>query len=462
VRSGGATVDAAGFPVILPAVPTVNPNDNNTMTLILTESRPLRFFSFLVFYLAQGLPFGLVVIALPAFLAERDWGVAAIASFVAISQLPWSFKLLAGPLMDRYSWLSLGRRRPWVIFAQLALLLMGLAFVLLPLALDDATLLTGLCFLLMAFAAMQDVAVDGMAMDVLPVEEQGRANGFMALGQVLGNAGATLLCAFLLKSYGLVGVGGLLIVGFGLITLWSVLVRERPGEKLLPWTAGAATPRSLALKVDSLGEIGRNLAKVILLPASLLLMGGTFVFLMAHALWLTLAPIVVVQQLGYASTAYSSWTSVATLLAGVSGLAVGVYIDRRGIRLFYAVFLLLYAALALLVGLLQGSWSSPLFLLGVVFAQAFFYQGAFVCFIAAHMRLCWLKVAATQFSLYMAWVNLGRSLGPKLLSELQGLLAYAQVFLVIGGLLLLAIALLWLADLPAHQRRVAAFGYGQG
>jgi len=45
---------------------------------------------------------------------------------------------------------------------------------------------------------------------------------------------------------------------------------------------------------------------------------------------------------------------------------------------------------------------------------------------------------------------------------LQGLLAYAQVFLVIGGLLLLAIALLWLADLPAHQRRVAAFGYGQG
>lgn len=299
-------------------------------------------------------------------------------------------------------------------------------------------------------------------MDVLPVEEQGRANGFMALGQVLGNAGATLLCAFLLKSYGLVGVGGLLIVGFGLITLWSVLVRERPGEKLLPWTAGAATPRSLALKVDSLGEIGRNLAKVILLPASLLLMGGTFVFLMAHALWLTLAPIVVVQQLGYASTAYSSWTSVATLLAGVSGLAVGVYIDRRGIRLFYAVFLLLYAALALLVGLLQGSWSSPLFLLGVVFAQAFFYQGAFVCFIAAHMRLCWLKVAATQFSLYMAWVNLGRSLGPKLLSELQGLLAYAQVFLVIGGLLLLAIALLWLADLPAHQRRVAAFGYGQG
>lgn len=50
-----------------------NKSHNNNMTLILTESRTLRFFSFTVFYLAQGLPFGLVLYALPAFLAERGW-----------------------------------------------------------------------------------------------------------------------------------------------------------------------------------------------------------------------------------------------------------------------------------------------------------------------------------------------------------------------------------------------------
>ena len=428
------------------------------MNLILADSRKLRFFSFLVFYLAQGLPFGLVVIALPAYLAERGWQVAAITSFVAISQLPWSFKLLAGPLMDRYSLLAMGRRRPWVILAQLALLLTGIAFALMPAALDDAALLTVLCFLLMAFAAMQDVAVDGMAMDVLPVPEQGRANGFMALGQVLGNAGATFLCALLLKSYGLSGVGALLIIGFGLITAWSIAVRERAGEKLLPWTAGAATPRSLQLQADSLVQIAINLAKVVLLPTSLVIMIGTFVFLVAHSFWLTLAPIVVVQQLGFASTEFSTWTSIATLLAGLAGLGVGAYIDRKGVKLFYLVFLLLYAVLAVAVGALAGSWESSGFLLFVLFAQTFLYQGAFVCFIAAHMGLCWLKVAATQFALYMAWVNLGRSLGPKLLSSLQPSMDYAQMFFVVGSLLVVAAAVLWWADTTRHQQRVVALG----
>ena len=45
------------------------------MSLILAGSRPLRFFSFTVFYVAQGLPFGLVTVALPAYLAEQ--GVSA-------------------------------------------------------------------------------------------------------------------------------------------------------------------------------------------------------------------------------------------------------------------------------------------------------------------------------------------------------------------------------------------------
>jgi len=109
-----------------------NSQNNNNMTLILTESRALRFFSFTVFYLAQGLPFGLVLYALPAFLAERGWEIGAITSFVAVAQLPWSFKLLAGPMMDRFSLLAMGRRRPWVIFSQLALVLVGVAFMFFP------------------------------------------------------------------------------------------------------------------------------------------------------------------------------------------------------------------------------------------------------------------------------------------------------------------------------------------
>ena len=157
------------------------------MRLILTGSRPLRFFSFTVFYVAQGLPFGLVTVALPAYLAEQGVSAGAIGSFIGFASLPWSFKLFAGPVMDRFSYLAMGRRRPWVILAQLCLVLTGVAFAFFPQALQNIAVLTALCFLLNCFAATQDVAVDGMAIDVLQPEEHGRANAFMAFGQVSGN-----------------------------------------------------------------------------------------------------------------------------------------------------------------------------------------------------------------------------------------------------------------------------------
>ncbi len=122
------------------------------MRLILAESRPLRFFSFTVFYIAQGLPFGLVTVALPAYLAEQGVSAGAIGSFIGVASLPWSFKLFAGPVMDRFSYLAMGRRRPWVILSQLCLVLTGVAFAFFPQALQNVAMLTALCFLLNCFA----------------------------------------------------------------------------------------------------------------------------------------------------------------------------------------------------------------------------------------------------------------------------------------------------------------------
>ena len=70
------------------------------MKLFLTESRFLRFSSFAIFYLAQGLPIGLISIALPAWLAAQGAVPLDIAYFIAISGLPWGFKLFAGLIMD--------------------------------------------------------------------------------------------------------------------------------------------------------------------------------------------------------------------------------------------------------------------------------------------------------------------------------------------------------------------------
>ncbi len=428
------------------------------MNLTLIESRALRFFSFTVLYIAQGFPFGLVTVALPAYLAEKGVSGGQIGAFIGVAMLPWSFKILAGPLMDRFSFLAMGRRRPWVILAQLGLVLTGVAFAFFPQALESLALLTALCFVLNFFGASQDVAVDGMAIDVLPQEEHGRANAFMAFGQVAGISGSSAIAGFTLLNFGMRGVAMMLVIGFGLILALAIAVRERPGEKTLPWSQGQATQRSLELRATNWKSIAVDLGRALFLPASLLLLGVAFLFRFADGLWITLAPVVVVQQLGYASTDYTSWTAVVSFIAAMAGLPLGLYIDRKGAKLLYGVALALYGLLAVAVGLSQSAWATPAVLFGILVLQAFVYQGVFVSFIATSMKLCWVKVSATQFAIYMAWANLGRSFGTGTVGALEERLAYNQMFFLVGIAFVVAVALLWKANLSAHRKRIDALG----
>ena len=68
--------------------------------------------------------------------------------------------------MDRYQFLPMGRRRPWVLGAQLGMTLSFLGLVLVDNPAEQVGLLTLLALLINVFAATQDVAVDGMAIEV--------------------------------------------------------------------------------------------------------------------------------------------------------------------------------------------------------------------------------------------------------------------------------------------------------
>ena len=69
-------------------------------------------------YVAQGVPWGFMLITLPAHLAYH-YNVSddEIGELKAIILVPWSFKLIWAPLMDSFTIRSMGRRRPWIIWA---------------------------------------------------------------------------------------------------------------------------------------------------------------------------------------------------------------------------------------------------------------------------------------------------------------------------------------------------------
>ena len=216
------------------------------MQLVLTQSRALRFASFSAFYFAQGVPIGLLTVAIPPWLAEQGASQGDIGVYLGWVTLPWALKLIAGPFMDRFTFLPMGFRRPWVIALQ-----GGLVLSLLLLALVGAgfghgggslALLTVAGMVVNTFSATQDVAVDGMAIDVLPEGERGRANAYMGFGQAAARSTLGAACGVLLTVGG-IAAGALACAGVvSLVFVWAALVRERPRDRLLPWSAGGAAP----------------------------------------------------------------------------------------------------------------------------------------------------------------------------------------------------------------------------
>ncbi len=143
-----------------------------------------------VLYGAQGLPFGFQSNALPLYLGELELSYTQIGLARALA-LPWALKALWAPLVDRY-----GRRKTWIVGAQLLLTATCVVAAFFPLS--SQTLVPFLaCVLLMNFfAATQDIAVDGLAVDLLSPRELGAGNAAQVVGYKVGIlTGGSLLVA---------------------------------------------------------------------------------------------------------------------------------------------------------------------------------------------------------------------------------------------------------------------------
>jgi PAT family beta-lactamase induction signal transducer AmpG len=406
-------------------------------------------------YAAQGLPAGLLWIALPAYMAGQGLSAAAIGSFIGITALPWGLKLVNGPLMDRWSFLPMGRRRPWVLGAQAGMMVSSVAMAVLPNPLEHLGWLTAFAFTINLFTALQDVAVDGMAIDIIPLSQQARASGFMWGGAALGVAGATAGGAWMISGYGL----GSALLGhaflIGLVTLMPLLLRERPGERLLPWTKGEPAEIARQLQLKGWRDIGKSLLRAFALPVSVTATISNFSYNLFKGVLSAMLPVLAVQELGWTHIAYSELKATTSLIAGIIGMvAGGLLIERFGRRRTIAVGELLLTAASVAMGLLLVSrslrLSVPMFVSVYILVDTLIN----IAFVSLLMAVCSKRVAATQFSLYMALGNLGRSAGAVLLGPLRVQFEYSYLFFVVAAGAVFVLIPLCFVDLERHQQRV--------
>ncbi|HOP62929.1 MAG TPA: MFS transporter [Spirochaetota bacterium] len=137
----------------------------------------------LFLYFSQGLPFGFQVTALPVYLRESGISLAIIGYSTALA-LPWLLKALWAPIVDSYWSSRFGRRRSWIVPLQVMMIISMLsAFYtcrmgIVPLFVN--------IFIMNLFAATQDIAVDGLAVDILREGELGLGNTAQVAGYKLG------------------------------------------------------------------------------------------------------------------------------------------------------------------------------------------------------------------------------------------------------------------------------------
>lgn len=269
-------------------------------------------------YFVQGLPFGFQATALPVYLRSEGMSLAGVGLATALS-LPWSLKILWAPLVDRFGGGRFGRRRSWILPLQLLLAATCVAAALVP-PREGLKPILVLVLAMNLFAATLDIAVDGLAVDVLERAELGHGNVAQVVGYKVGmlTGGGLLVWAS-----GAIGWEGLFLAMAGLVgACFLVSLSWREAE------AGAPREPRTRRAHPSLGEILGALARGLRNPGA----GWLLLFIATYKLGESMAdtmfkPFLV--DAGYGGQQIGLWVGTWGMLFSIAGSIGGGWLARR-------------------------------------------------------------------------------------------------------------------------------------
>ena len=418
----------------------------------LSRSSKLRYSTGALAYFAQGIPAGLLHIAVPAWLSTQGIGAQGIANYLGIIMLPWAFKLIVGPLMDHYEFLPMGKHRPWVIVAQAGMVLSLLALALVDDPVGQLGLLTAIGFLINAFTATQDVAVDGMSINLTPLEEEGRLNAFMSFGKSAGWAVTAAVTGTLLAVFGIQLTGLVCGAGAAVIFVYLLMVRERRGERLLPWSKGQASPRNEA--PPSFRQVFSDVNRLLWTRASIVIMIIMFLDGLVGGYGRALMPVAAVQVFGFTTPQWSELNAVMGLAGAVAALALGPFIDRFGAKKILGLTIFLTGLHAFLLAGSQELWSNSSYVLVMMSLWIMLLPIIMVCALALAMSVCTAAESATQFAIYMSVTNMGATVGSFFYGAVAEHTSWAQNYALKGFLVFLLLLALFLYRSHGHPEEL--------
>jgi len=342
---------------------------------------------------SSGLPLALTGGTLQAWMTVSGVDLATIGIFTLVG-MPYTWKFLWAPLMDRFVPPFLGRRRGWIAILQM---LLGLCIAVMG-ALDPATMpwaIAALALMVAFTSASQDVVFDAYRADVLRPNERGIGAAVSVLGYRVAMLVSGAIALILSDRIGWQNtywlMAALMVAAIG-----ATLLGSEPEAKVVP-------PRTLAEAViEPLRE-----------------------FFSRHGAWALLV-LIVLYKLG---DAFAGSLTTAFLIRGVDFTATEVGAINKGMGLAATLIGVVFGGVLMaklglfrslmMFGILQAisnltfMWlasigkSYTVMVLAVGFENLAGGMGT-AAFVALLMAMCDKRFTASQFALLSALAAVGR------------------------------------------------------
>jgi PAT family beta-lactamase induction signal transducer AmpG len=385
---------------------------------------------------SSGLPLYVLLQLVPAWLRDQGVSLTEIGLFALVG-IPYTWKFVWSPLMDRYVPPLLGRRRGWLLPTQLCLLVaMGALGVLQP---DrSVTAVAAVALLVAFFSASQDIVLDAYRREILPDAELGLGNAIHVqayrISSLVPGSLSLILADHLPWSSVFWITAGFMLVGVGL----CLAVSEPPSE--VPESTGLRDAVVSPFR-EYLQRRGARGACLVLVFLVLYKLGDSMATALSTPFYMDLG--FSMTQIGLVAKHAALWPSiVGGLLGGVLMLRMGI---NRALWLFGVVQLVSILGFALLAATGAVTW-----LLAAVIGFEYLGVGmgtaAFTAFIARETSR---RFAATQLALFTALTALPRTFANASTGIIVDSVGWVTFFLMCTAIALPGmLLLLWVA--PWH------------
>jgi PAT family beta-lactamase induction signal transducer AmpG len=342
---------------------------------------------------SSGLPLALTGGTLQAWMAVEGVNLHTIGIFSLVG-LPYTLKFLWSPFMDRFIPPWLGRRRGWIISAQV-LLMVGISMMGFGSPGNAPWTLAALALLVAFTSASQDIVIDAYRTDVLHEVERGVGAAVFVTGYRIAMIVSGALAMIMSDRIGWKNTY-LVMAAVMMVGIAASLSGPEPQNF-------AAPPRTLQEAVW--GPLRNFFSR----RASVLILLLIVLYKLADAYAGTMTTAFLIRGAGFSPTdvgTVNKGLGMVSLILGAT--AGGTMMIRFGLFRSLLVFGILQAiSLLSFIPLVMAGKSYPLMIFAVGFENLTSGMGT-TAFLSLLMALCDHRYSATQFALLSSLASLGR------------------------------------------------------